>query len=116
MAQAKKAAIDLDNLGEKTLSEISAADFLTALNAGGVALQGVTVWPEKKKLELYVEPENLGKVNVKDVIIRIRAEKKKLELEKMPGFEHWRDPRDFLYDDLLNRLTQDIEARLRMAR
>ena len=87
MAQAKKAAIDLDNIGEKTLNEISAADFLNALNAGGVALQNITLWPEKKKIELYVEPENLGKINVRDVIIRIRAEKKKLELEKMPGFE-----------------------------
>jgi hypothetical protein len=116
MPQEKKAAIDLDALGDKSLNEVSAEDFLTALNAGGLTLQHLTVWPEKKKVELYVEPENLGKVHLKDIIVVVRVEKKKVELEKNPGFENWRDPRDFLYDDLLNRLTRDIESRLRMSR
>jgi hypothetical protein len=116
MEPEKKAAIDLDELGKKTLSEISAEDFLMALNAGGISLQHITVWPEKKKYELYVEPENLGKVNVGEILMRIRFEKKKVELEKNPGFEHLRDPRDWFYDDLLNRLTRDIEIRLRMSR
>jgi len=116
MPQEKKAAIDMDVLGDKSLGEVSAADFLTALNAGGLTLQHLTVWPEKKKIELYIEPENLGRVQLKDVIVVIRVEKKKVELEKNPGFENWRDPRDFPYEDLLNRLTRDIEARLRMGR
>lgn len=116
MAQGKKAAIDIDTLGDKNLDEVSAADFLTALNVGGLALQDLTVWPEKKKVELWLEPENLSKFRLKDIIVRIRVEKKKYELEKFPGFENWRDPRDFQYDDLLNRLTRDIEARLRISK
>lgn len=116
MSPEKKAAIDPDTLSEKTLGEISAADFLTALNVGGDAIQQIALWPEKKKIELLVEPENMTKLNVRDVLIRIRLEKKKLELEKFPGLENWRDPRENLYDDLLNRLARDLEIRMRMTR
>ena len=116
MSPEKKAAIDLDSIGEKTLAEISAADFLGALNAGNNALAQITIWPEKKKIELLVEPENLGRLVVKDILSVIRLEKKKYELEKIPGFENWRDPREQVYDDLLNRLTRDLEVRLRMSR
>lgn len=35
MNSAKKAATDLDAIGEKKLNEVTAADFLTALNGGG---------------------------------------------------------------------------------
>lgn len=116
MSPEKKAAIDLDSIGEKTLADISAADFLGALNAGNNALAQITLWPEKKKIELLVEPENLGRLVVKDILTVIRLEKKKYELEKMPGFENWRDPREQVYDDLLNRLARDLEVRLRMNR
>lgn len=118
MAQNKKAAIDIDAIGDKRLSDISAADFLSALQAGGLASQHLYVWPEKKKFELWVEPENdfLGGINVRDFFEQMRKEKKKLELEKFPGFENWRDPRDFVYEDLLNRLTRDLESRLRLGR
>jgi hypothetical protein len=116
MAQTKKAAIDLDKLGEKKLADVSAADFLTALDAGGIELRHFTVWPEKKKVELWQEPENYGRISVKDIVIRIQVEKKKVELEKFPGGETWRDPRELTYDNLLDRLTRDIEARLRVGR
>jgi len=46
MPTQKKAAIDIDTLGDKTLGEVSAADFLTALNAGGLTAQHLAVWPE----------------------------------------------------------------------
>lgn len=118
MAEAKKAAIDLDTIGDKRLSEVSAVDFLAALDVGGLASNQLYVWPEKKKVELWVEPEHiyLGKILVKDFFEQMRKEKKKLELEKFPGFENWRDPRDLVYDDLLNRLTRDLEDRLRVRR
>jgi hypothetical protein len=112
MEQKKKAAIDMDAIEKKRLDEISAADFLSALNAGGIALDHLTVWPEKKKVELWREPESYGEINVADIIARIRAEKKKIELEKFPGFETWRDPRNPFYEELLERLTRDIEAKL----
>jgi hypothetical protein len=116
MSEGKKAAIDIDELGNKTLSEVTAAEFLTALSAGGLTLKELVVWPEWKKIALLLEPEDLGKISLKDIIIRIQVEKKKHELEKIPGVENWRDPQGSFYEDLLNRLTQDIEARLRTSR
>ena len=67
-SEEKQAAIDMDSLGDKQLDQVSAADFLRALNAGGLSLtQYMTVWPEKKKVELFVEPENVGRVRVRDL-------------------------------------------------
>ena len=122
----KTAAIAADKLESKALNQISAEDFLVALNHSGVAAHTLTIWPEKKKLELYTEPENLGKVNVGRIIDIIKGEKKKVELEKHPGYETWRDPREQFvnpvqnsglqnaaYDVLVDKLAQDIEARIR---
>src|SRR5438477_12102773 len=94
----KRPAIDLDAIEDKKLSEISAADFLTALNAGGLtAAAGFHVWPEKKKVELFVGPENFGGVRVGDLFKGIR-EKKKVELEKYPGAELVADPQRYAVD------------------
>jgi len=122
----KRAAIDLDAIGEKKLSEISAADFLTALNAGGVSFQAHhRIWPEKKKVELWVEPENLGGVRVGDLVNVIRAEKKKVELEKNPaaeivkevGVENVTNPRDLLRDpDFIGQVAREVANQLRFNR
>ncbi len=93
MPDDRKAAIDLDAMEDKALSTITAADFLTALGqSGGVAVHAMRVWPEKKKLELFVEPENLGKVTVGGILRGVR-EKKKVELEKDPRPEIAKDLR-----------------------
>ena len=83
MPQEKKAAIDMDMLGDKSLGEVSAADFLTALNAGGLTLQHLTVWPEKKKIELYIEPENLGRVQLKDVLWESESQRRRLNSRRI---------------------------------
>ncbi len=113
MDSKKKAAIDVDNIGQQTLAEVSAADFLDALNKKGLTVSQLTVWPEKKKVELWAEPEDIRHVRIDEIIGVIRNEKKKVEYEKPPGTEMWRDPREFIYEDLLNRLVRDVEARLR---
>jgi hypothetical protein len=126
MSEAKKAAIDLDEIGEKSLSEVSAADFLAALNAGGISVRGLTVWPEKKKVELWAEHEIPDEIRVKD-FVRVINEKKKVEMEKDPRAEGWNKTpgsEDWTgqfgeeiypgpYEQLLDRLTRDIESRLR---
>jgi hypothetical protein len=117
MSPERKAAIDLDEIREKRLSEISASDFLAALEAGGLTAQHLTVWPEKKKVELWTEPEDWQRFRIQDIFDVIRNEKKKVELEKDPGFERWPDPADLvinpvIYERLLGRLVKDIEARL----
>jgi hypothetical protein len=127
MAAEKKAAIDPDDISDKRLDEITAADFLKALHEGGIsagyALGG---WPEKKKYELHVEPENLGGVRYKDLATLFVREKKKVELEKHPmmeGFqkavprETWQDPRDFLRDpEVITAIAREVANQLRYIR
>jgi hypothetical protein len=126
MSSEKRAAIDLDAIGEKQLSEISAADFLTALNAGGISAQvHHRIWPEKKKVELWAEPENLGGVKVGDLLNVIKAEKKKVELEKPPsteivkavGVENVTNPRDLLRDpEFIGQVAREVANQLRFGR
>ena len=86
-ASDRKAAIDLDALESKTLDSLSAIDFLNALaSTGSIGVQALRIWPEKKKYELFVEPENLGKATLGGLFRGIR-EKKKVELEKDPRTE-----------------------------
>lgn len=121
MSTPKQAAIDVDDLQDKQLGEISAADFLKALDQGGLKVHTLTVWPEKKKVEYWTEPEDFQRIRFKDLLVIIRNEKKKVELEKMPGLEMfkqagtevWLDPQELLYDSLLERLVKDVEERLR---
>jgi hypothetical protein len=121
VAQEKKTpAFDPDAIRSKSLDQVSASDLLQALQHGGVGIGHLTVWPEKKKYELWVEPENLGKVDVGRLIDILRGEKKKVELEKYPGLEGWRDPfgavvnpPDLRLDQLADRIAHLVEARLR---
>lgn len=91
MSAEKKAAVDMDAIQDQTLDQIRASDFLAALNAGGLAAQHLAFWPEKKKLEYWTEPENLGKIRFKDIFEKIRVEKKKLELEVDPWIPKLRE-------------------------
>jgi hypothetical protein len=116
----KKPAFDPDAILSKSLDQVSASDLLQALQHGGMGIGHLTVWPEKKKYELWVEPENLGKVDVGRLLDIIRGEKKKVEIEKHPGLEGWRDPwgavvnpPDLRLDQLADRVAQLVEARLR---
>lgn len=125
----RKPAIDRDDAENKTLDQITASDFLKLLGTGeAVGLQALQVWPEKKKYELLVEPENFGRLRVVDLVRGIR-EKKKVELEKPPRIEGWeipkragpedwwRDPRQVLRDpDFLRDLAQEVAIQLRQMR
>ena len=65
MSNGKKAAIDLDDIRDKPLDQVSAADFLTALsNSGQLGASVFRVWPEKKKYELWLEPEFNKGINI----------------------------------------------------
>jgi hypothetical protein len=82
MADERRAAIDLEAIEDKPLASLSAVDFLSALSgAGTIGVQAMRFWPEKKKYELYSEPENLGKTTIGGLFKGVR-EKKKVELEK----------------------------------
>jgi hypothetical protein len=104
MPEERKAAIDLEAIEGKALDSLSATDLLQALGtAGTVGVQVMRFWPEKKKYELFTEPE--GKTTV-GVLIKGVREKKKVELEKeprtelvhkLPGAElEWINPQDLV--------------------
>jgi len=111
MAKLKRAAIRPDDISKRKMSEISATDFLKALNDPNVGIQIghlSHIWPEKKKVEYWGEPENLSGIRVGDLIHYLRGEKKKFELEKPPGGENWVIDREILYKDLYTRLSRDL--------
>jgi hypothetical protein len=105
MSNQMKGALPPDR--EKTLSEISAADFLNALNAGGPApLKNIHLWPEKKKLEYELEPTNLGTVKL-GTILQVVSEKKKVELEKDVRVE---TPFKLAFENVVGRLSPDPDG------
>ncbi|MGB5051741.1 MAG: hypothetical protein WBO46_22535 [Caldilineaceae bacterium] len=108
-----KAAIDLDAIGQKTLTEISAADFLAALEQSDVSIRRLVGLPEKKKVEFWSEPETVPDNTVGDLLSYIRNEKKKLELESEPDFENWQKIREVRYSELVARIAADVEVKLR---
>ncbi len=80
MKTEKKAAFE--ELAESALSNISADQLLEA--ASDLDHRLLAVWPEKKKVELELEPGSLRNVRLRDLFGRLRNEKKKYELEIDP--------------------------------
>ncbi len=120
----QRAAIDVDAIQEKTLSEISAVEFLTALNAGSLGAIGLHAWPEKKKVEFELDPQTLGNLRVGQVV-NVITEKKKTELEKDPRPEgavkqvgaEVMDPRSLVGNPaFINQVAREVATQLRLAR
>jgi len=108
----KRASIDMDEIRKKNLGEVSAADFMEALNlSGGTAIRHFNIWPEKKKYELWSEPEhniNVGKV------FDFLNEKKKRELEKPPLYEGVFDPASLIRDpDFIQQVAMEVTKQLK---
>lgn len=100
MSDQRKAAIDPDKIQDKALNSISAADFLEALgNAGPAGAAVFRAWPEKKKYELWAEPEFNDGISVGRLIERMTV-KKKFELEK--------DPRPEIYKDITSEIPKRV--------
>lgn len=87
MAAAKhRAAIDVDEFMDTPLGEMSAADFVKILNHSKLRDAGLNAaLADKKKVELWVdEGPILDEIPLRELIERLRAEKKKYELEPPP--------------------------------
>ncbi len=124
MANGKKAAIDLDDIRGKALDQVSAADFLMALNnSGRVGAMVMRAWPEKKKVELLLEPEFNKGINIGVIVDRLQ-EKKKYELEKDLRSEAYKhigaeheifDPRRFIVDpvEIATEVARQLKAESR---
>jgi hypothetical protein len=82
----KRAAIDPDEILSRSLAEISAADFVQLLVRDDVNVDSsaLALLPDKKKYELWVDEEVVLKTPLSDLLVTLKTEKKKLELEKFP--------------------------------
>lgn len=110
----KESAIPADEMNAKQLSQISAAEFLEVLGTQGNAPL-LFHWPEKKKLELLLDPERpkLDRIDVGRIIDIIQGEKKKRERE-VDFFTDVINPagRDDVMDRLADRLAERLIGRL----
>lgn len=111
MNEKKSASIDLDNIRQRKLGDMSAADFLVVLSKGDVLpIHHLIHWPEKKKYELWVEPEHNHTIgNIIDFI----GEKKKVELEKPVAVEHYIDVNILVRDpDFIRQVANEVAKRI----
>jgi hypothetical protein len=128
----KRAAIDIEKIRETPLAELTADRFLAALDEEK-ALDYLPYWPEKKKYELWVEPENVGRIPFERILDILKGEKKKYEYEIRFPLDRFADgspepmpldkrlidgtpmpvPWDRRYEMLLNRLADDLLLRLK---
>ncbi len=93
----KVAAID-EELLQRPLGEISASQFLQVLGSMDQSSSDLVLLPDKKKYELWVDEAVIDKINVADLLEKIRGEKKKLELEKRTVIEHFKKYTEFEFD------------------
>ena len=104
----KKASIKLEEIKSKTLDEVSAADFLTALGSNNMRI--LEVFPEKKKVEIEIDPP-LHRINLETLIDKLRGEKKKKELEFDRPFDLLRDPE--IYQSLVKDIAKEVSILMR---
>lgn len=114
----KRAAIPADAL-DRPLGELNAAEFLTALEGARITAPELGILADKKKYELWVEETQVSKIPVRDLLERIRGEKKKLELEKSPRWEYVKrdveleiDPRHLFDPVVFGPLVEEIATQV----
>lgn len=66
------------------LEKISAADLLDLMQNRSDVAKAISVLPEKKKVELELEPV-IPHLKLRDLVEKLRGEKKKVEYELDPG-------------------------------
>jgi hypothetical protein len=88
----KSAAIEADTVSERDIASITAKDFLTILDREGLGAGSLNLLPEKKKVELHLEPEWTKALKVKDLVKALKNEKKKVELELPLGVGAYINP------------------------
>ena len=78
------AAIDIDEIGDRPLGDLSAVQFLQVLSHPSLTMSHRIVLADKKKYELWVEEGPIVKLPIKEIIAKVRGEKKKVEYEIPP--------------------------------
>lgn len=119
--QPMNSAIPPDELLDRPVRELSATELLAALSHPAVAPDVAALLPDKKKYELWIDETGLPDYKLRDLLERLRGEKKKVELEKPPRFEGQKmpvenviDPRQVLIDPaVIEQIADRVAARLR---
>jgi hypothetical protein len=104
------ASIDIDEVLERPLTEISAADFLHALGTPQIGDLRPYI-ADKKKFELWIDEDPIIRLPLREILERIRLEKKKVELE-LPWNKEWLiDPPPELIDRVAVRVAERMANR-----
>jgi hypothetical protein len=110
MQTERYAAIDIDEIADRPLGEISAVEFLQVLSHPKLSTTQRVILADKKKYELWVEEGPVLKVPIGEIIAKLRGEKKKLELEVPPWMKFI--PEDGIRDLEWGGLVEDIGSRV----
>jgi hypothetical protein len=114
MAKDRFAAIDLDEVGNRALGDLSAVEFMQVLSHPKLTVSHRLVLADKKKYELWVEEGPILKLPIKDIIEKIRGEKKKVEYEIPPWMKFI--PEDGIRELEYGNLLEDIAGQLAATR
>jgi len=112
----RRSAIPPDELLERPIEQLSAAEFISALNHPDLDQAAVRLLPDKKKYELWVEETDVTKLTTRDLVDRLRNEKKKVEIEltvKRQVEIDEPDPKSFVISpDLVEAIAERVAERL----
>jgi hypothetical protein len=113
----RRAAIDVDQIMDRPLGDLSAVEFLQVLGHPKVGLSGITILADKKKYELWVDEDGITRLPIGEIIGKLRGEKKKVEYEVPPWVRHFEEDGirqlDYarLVEDIAERVTATLERR-----
>jgi hypothetical protein len=110
MQTERYAAIDLDEIANRSLGELSAVEFLQVLGHPKLTTTQRLILADKKKYELWIEEGSILKVPIGEIIAKLRGEKKKLELEIPPWMKVI--PEDGIRDIDWAGLVEDVGSRM----
>ena len=81
MNNEREAAIDIDEMLDRPLNKLTAAEFVQVLSHPKAQQVGSWIISDKKKYELWVEENQILRISVRELLDKLRGEKKKYELE-----------------------------------
>jgi hypothetical protein len=106
----KFAAIDLDEIGDRPLGDLSAVEFLQVLSHPTLSVSHRFILADKKKYELWVEEGPIFEIPIKGIIGKLRGEKKKVEKEIPPWMKFV--PEDGIHELEYAAMLEDVAERV----
>lgn len=108
------------DLADRPIGDLSAVDLMNALRGARLDPGALAILPDKKKFELWVDEDGINKLNLGELLDKLRGEKKKLELEKFQveiphklARETVVDPTDVLRDPVfIDQIAEQVSRRL----